>query len=101
MTSAIAGMTIFGWVTQEFGERPSVFGIGWVCFIGGGVRRVARWVQVNWSETSVPAEEAARSVGCGDAAHKSLSPHPYHGRLHGSRGPVQRRSEQQAGIGEV
>ena len=28
MTSAIAGMTIFGWVTQEFGERPSVFGIG-------------------------------------------------------------------------
>ncbi|HMU29478.1 MAG: MFS transporter [Nitrospira sp.] len=63
MTSAIAGMTIFGWVTQEFGERPSVFGIGVGLFLSAVVSwRVARWVQVNWSETSVPAEEAARSV---------------------------------------
>lgn len=63
MTSAIAGMTIFGWVTQEFGERPSVFGIGVGLFLSALVSmRVARWVQVNWAETSLPAEEAARPV---------------------------------------
>jgi MFS family permease len=28
MTAAIAGMTTFGWVTQQFGERASVVGIG-------------------------------------------------------------------------
>jgi MFS transporter, DHA3 family, macrolide efflux protein len=28
MTAAIAGMTTFGWVTQQFGERMSVIGIG-------------------------------------------------------------------------
>ena len=63
MTSAIAGMTIFGWVTQEFGERPSVFGIGVGLFLSALVSmRVARWVQVHWAETSVPAEEAASPV---------------------------------------
>ncbi|MCS6297978.1 MAG: MFS transporter [Nitrospira sp.] len=63
MTSAIAGMTIFGWVTQEFGERPSVFGIGVGLFLSALVSmRVARWVQVNWSEASLPTEEAARPV---------------------------------------
>ncbi|ULA68634.1 MAG: Putative Permease, MFS family [Nitrospira sp.] len=63
MTSAIAGMTIFGWVTQEFGERPSVFGIGVGLFLSALVSmRVARWVQVNWSEASLPTNEAARPV---------------------------------------
>ncbi|MCW5798155.1 MAG: MFS transporter [Nitrospira sp.] len=63
MTSAIAGMTIFGWVTQEFGERPSVFGIGVGLFLSALVSmRVARWVQVHWAETSRPAEEAAPPV---------------------------------------
>lgn len=63
MTSAIAGMTIFGWVTQDFGERPSVFGIGVGLFLSALVSmRVARWVQVHWAETSLPAEEAARPV---------------------------------------
>ena len=63
MTSAIAGMTIFGWVTQEFGERPSVFGIGVGLFLSALVSmRVARWVQVNWSEASLSTEEAARPV---------------------------------------
>jgi MFS transporter, DHA3 family, macrolide efflux protein len=28
MTAAIVGMTTFGWVTQQFGERMSVMGIG-------------------------------------------------------------------------
>lgn len=28
MTAAIAGMTAFGWITQQFGERASVVGIG-------------------------------------------------------------------------
>lgn len=64
MTSAIAGMTIFGWVTQEFGERPSVFGIGVGLFLSALVSmRVARWVQTNWAEASVPSgEEEARPV---------------------------------------
>lgn len=57
MTSAIAGMTIFGWVTQEFGERPSVFGIGVGLFLSAMVSiRVGRWVQVNWAEATAPAE---------------------------------------------
>ena len=63
MTSAIAGMTIFGWVTQDLGERPSVFGIGVGLFLSALVSmRVARWVQVHWAETSLPAEETARPV---------------------------------------
>ena len=63
MTSAIAGMTIFGWVTQDFGERPSVFGIGVGLFLSALVSlRVARWVQINWAETSLPAGEEARPV---------------------------------------
>ena len=63
MTSAIAGMTIFGWVTQEFGERPSVFGIGVGLFLSALVSmRVARWVQINWAEASLPTEEEPRPV---------------------------------------
>ncbi|MBS0157103.1 MAG: MFS transporter [Nitrospira sp.] len=63
MTSAIAGMTIFGWVTQEFGERPSVFGIGVGLFLSAGVSmRVGRWVQTNWAEATVPAEGETPAV---------------------------------------
>ena len=63
MTSAIAGMTIFGWVTQDFGERPSVFGIGVGLFLSALVSmRVARWVQTHWAETTVPSAEEPQSV---------------------------------------
>ncbi len=63
MTSAIAGMTIFGWVTQDFGERPSVFGIGVGLFLSALVSmRVARWVQINWAEASLRTEEEPRPV---------------------------------------
>jgi len=63
MTSAIAGMTIFGWVTQDFGERPSVFGIGVGLFLSALVSmRVARWVQTNWAGVTVPSEEESQSV---------------------------------------
>jgi hypothetical protein len=63
MTSAIAGMTIFGWVTQDFGERPSVFGIGVGLFLSALVSmRVARWVQVHWAETNHATEQVAEPV---------------------------------------
>ncbi|MEP7151041.1 MAG: MFS transporter [Nitrospira sp.] len=64
MTSAIAGMTIFGWVTQEFGERPSVFGIGVGLFLSALVSvRVVRWIRTNWTEPDPhSAEEAKRPV---------------------------------------
>jgi MFS family permease len=63
MTSAIAGMTIFGWVTQDFGERPSVFGIGVGLFLSALVSmRVARWVQTHWAEATVPSAEEPQSV---------------------------------------
>ncbi|MGZ8422434.1 MAG: MFS transporter, partial [Nitrospira sp.] len=64
MTSAIAGMTIFGWVTQEFGERPSVFGIGVGLFLSALVSmRVVRWIGTNWTEPDLhSAEEAKRPV---------------------------------------
>lgn len=64
MTSAIAGMTIFGWVTQEFGERPSVFGIGVGLFLSALVSvRVVRWIRTNWTEASLRSvEQADRSV---------------------------------------
>jgi MFS family permease len=64
MTSAIAGMTIFGWVTQEFGERPSVFGIGVGLFLSALVSvRVVRWIRTNWTEPDVQStEESEGSV---------------------------------------
>ena len=64
MTSAIAGMTIFGWVTQEFGERPSVFGIGVGLFLSALVSmRVVRWIRTNWTEPDLhSAEEAKRPI---------------------------------------
>ncbi len=64
MTSAIAGMTIFGWVTQEFGERPSVFGIGVGLFLSALVSvRVVRWIRTNWTEPDLQSTvEAKRPV---------------------------------------
>ena len=58
MASAIAGMTIFGWTTQEFGERPSVFGIGVGLFLSSLVAaRVVRWIHTNWTGAiPVPVE---------------------------------------------
>ena len=60
MTSAIAGMTIFGWVTQDFGERPSVFGIGVGLFLSALVSlRVVRWIRTHWTEAHLHALEEA------------------------------------------
>lgn len=57
MTSAIAGMTLFGWTTQEVGERPSVVGIGIGFFLTATVAAyVVRWVRANWTGRS-PLEE--------------------------------------------
>ena len=53
MASAIAGMTLFGWTTQEFGERPSVIGIGIGLFLTALVAvRVVRWMRTNWTEAA-------------------------------------------------
>jgi MFS transporter, DHA3 family, macrolide efflux protein len=61
MTSAIAGMTIFGWVTQEFGERPSVFGIGVGLFLSALVSvRVVRWIRTNWTEPDLQSTEESK-----------------------------------------
>ncbi|MFO0733359.1 MAG: MFS transporter [Nitrospiraceae bacterium] len=64
MTSAIAGMTIFGWTTQEFGERPSVFGIGVGLFLSALVAaRVVRWIHSNWTGVvPEPVQEDAQPV---------------------------------------
>jgi DHA3 family macrolide efflux protein-like MFS transporter len=57
MTSAIAGMTLFGWMTQELGERLSVVGIGVGFLLTAGVAGyVVRWIRANWTGRS-PAEE--------------------------------------------
>lgn len=46
MTTAMAGMTFFGWVTQKFGERPSVIGIGLILFATAtAAAAFSRWVQ--------------------------------------------------------
>jgi MFS family permease len=64
MTSAIAGMTIFGWTTQEFGERPSVFGISVGLFLSALVAaRVVRWIRTNWTGVvPEPVEDEERPV---------------------------------------
>ena len=57
MTSAIAGMTLFGWTTQEFGERLSVVGIGVGFFLTAFVAaRLVRWVRKNWTGRSTAEE---------------------------------------------
>lgn len=46
MTTAVAGMLTFGWMTQEFGERISVIGIGLMLFATALTAiALARWVQ--------------------------------------------------------
>jgi len=58
MTSAIAGMTLFGWMTQEIGERSSVVGIGIGFLLTAVVASyVVRWVRANWTGRS-PVEES-------------------------------------------
>jgi MFS family permease len=48
MATAMAGMTFFGWVTQEFGERPSVIGIGLILFASATAAAVfSRWVRIH------------------------------------------------------
>jgi MFS family permease len=46
MAAAIAGMTLFGWLTQQFGERSSVVGIGLVLVATAGVAiGFSRWIR--------------------------------------------------------
>jgi MFS family permease len=46
MAAAIAGMTTFGWVTQQFGERASVVGIGVVLIVTAVVAvGFSRWIR--------------------------------------------------------
>jgi MFS family permease len=57
MTSAIAGMTLFGWTTQELGERLSVVGIGIGFLLTALVAaRLVRWVRANWTGKTVAEE---------------------------------------------
>jgi MFS family permease len=57
MTSAIAGMTLFGWTTQEIGERLSVVGIGVGFLLTALVAaRLVRWVRANWTGKSMAEE---------------------------------------------
>ncbi|MDE3242478.1 MAG: MFS transporter [Nitrospirota bacterium] len=68
MTAAIAGMTFFGWTTQEFGERPSVIGIGAILFITA-IAAIAfgRWVQAHRPSSALgdPAASRTRLEACG------------------------------------
>lgn len=51
MATAMAGMTFFGWITQEFGERPGIIGIGLILFASATAAAVfSRWVQVHRPE---------------------------------------------------
>ena len=53
MAAAIAGMTTFGWITQEFGERTSIIGIGLMLFATALTAvSLSRWVHVH---QAVPA----------------------------------------------
>jgi MFS family permease len=64
MTSAIAGMTLFGWTTQELGERFSVVGIGVGFFLTAFVAaRLVRWVRKNWTGRSTAEEPAPMGLG--------------------------------------
>jgi len=45
MTAAIAGMTAFGWITEQVGERTSVMGIGLVLVTTAGLVHISgRWM---------------------------------------------------------
>jgi len=50
MTAAIAGMTAFGWATQDWGERPSVVGIGLVLLVTAVfAARFGGWIRTSAS----------------------------------------------------
>jgi MFS family permease len=62
MVSAIAGMTLFGWMTQEAGELPSVVGIGMGFFLAAIVSAyVVRWMRTNWTEQLPLSKSLSRS----------------------------------------
>jgi DHA3 family macrolide efflux protein-like MFS transporter len=53
MAAAIAGITMFGWITQEFGERTSVIGIGLMLFATSLTAvALSRWVQAHLIKTA-------------------------------------------------
>ncbi len=55
MSAAIAGMTIFGWVTQQFDERTSVVGIGVVLLVTAIVAiGFSRWTRIPRTGTLSP-----------------------------------------------
>jgi MFS family permease len=61
MSTAMAGMTFFGWITQELGERSSVIGIGLTLFAtAAAAGAVSRWVQTH---QPVPIAGAPLAVG--------------------------------------
>jgi len=48
MATAMAGMWFFGWITQEWGERSSVIGIGLTLFAtAAAALAVSRWVKTH------------------------------------------------------
>lgn len=62
MVAAIAGMTLFGWTTQEIGELPSVVGIGTGFFLTAIVSAyVIRWMRTNWTEQLLLPKSLRRS----------------------------------------
>jgi MFS family permease len=53
MAAAIAGITMFGWITQEVGERTSVIGIGLMLFATSLTAvALSRWVQAHLIKTA-------------------------------------------------
>ena len=55
MAAAIVGMTVFGWVTQQFGERASVVGIGLILMMTAVVAvGFRRWIWLSKTETLDP-----------------------------------------------
>lgn len=61
MTTAMAGMTFFGWVTQEFGEKPGVLGIGLTLFAtAAAVAVFSRWSGLR--RPALPRAEGPSSV---------------------------------------
>lgn len=63
MGSAIAGMTVFGWVSQEFSERTGVIGIGLVMFATAlFATGLTRWIRVRTTDRPPAGRAAAPAV---------------------------------------
>jgi MFS transporter, DHA3 family, macrolide efflux protein len=61
MATAMAGMTFFGWVTQEFGEKPGVIGIGFTLFATAlAVAALSRWTGLRTPATWPGGPPSAR-----------------------------------------